>query len=102
MALDVDDGPENSPGADDNFWSEVYGLPVCVKSPSIEPGVEVTSLARTALAELERAIESHDYDVLAGMMDIPVMIDYLLIHGSLLMSSSPKTSLSLSAMTASE
>ena len=80
LALDVDDGPENSPGADDNFWSEVYWLPVCVKSPSIEPGVEVTSLARTALAELERAIESHDYDVLAGMMDIPVMIDYLLIQ----------------------
>lgn len=34
LALDVDDGPENAPGAEDNFWSEVYRLPVCVKFPS--------------------------------------------------------------------
>ena len=80
LALDVDDGPENSPKEEDNFWSEVYWLPVCVKSPSIEPGVEMKTHARTAFAELERTIESHDYDALAEMMDIPVMIDYLLIQ----------------------
>ena len=33
LSFDKDDGPELSPGATDNFWSEVYGLPMCVKDP---------------------------------------------------------------------
>ena len=83
LALDVDDGPENSPGAEDNFWSEVYRLPVCVKFPSSGEegqGVEAKDVAREELATLERTIEHHDYDALAEIMDIPVMIDYLLIQ----------------------
>ena len=36
IALDVDDGPANSPNATDNFWSSVYELPVCVKYPDDE------------------------------------------------------------------
>ena len=81
LALDVDDGPTESPGADDNFWSEVYRMPVCVKSPEIqeESGLSV-SAARDALAALEKTILSHDYDELAKVMDIQVMIDYLLIQ----------------------
>ena len=37
MSFDKDDGPELSPGASDNFWSEVYGLPMCVKDPEDLP-----------------------------------------------------------------
>ena len=83
LALDVDDGPENAPGAEDNFWSEVYRLPVCVKFPSSDEesqGDEAKRLAREAFAALENAILTHDYDALAKVMDIPVMIDYLLIQ----------------------
>ena len=83
LALDVDDGPENAPGAVDNFWSEVYRLPVCVKFPSSDEesqGDEAKRLAREAFAALENTILTHDYDALAKVMDIPVMIDYLLIQ----------------------
>ena len=83
LALDVDDGPENAPGAEDNFWSETYGLPVCVKFPSSDDegqGDEAKRLAREAFAALENTILTHDYDALAKVMDIPVMIDYLLIQ----------------------
>ena len=81
LALDVDDGPADSPGADDNFWSKVYRMPVCVKSP--EPSDEdpnVVGNARVALEALESTILSHDYDALKEIMDIPVMIGYLLIQ----------------------
>ena len=45
LSLDVDDGPQESPAADDNFWSKTYFMPVCVKSPEAatekirQPGV---------------------------------------------------------------
>ena len=83
LALDMDDGPENAPGAEDNFWSEVYRLPVCVKFPSSDDegqGDEAKRLARQEFAALENTILTHDYDALAKVMDIPVMIDYLLIQ----------------------
>ena len=83
LALDVDDGPENAPGAEDNFWSEVYRMPVCVKSPEAEDYATPETLredARDALATLETAIQQHDYDALVKLCDIPVMIDYLLIQ----------------------
>ena len=83
LALDVDDGPADSPYADDNFWSEVYRMPVCLKFPSSGEegqGVETKNLAREELAALENTILTHDYDALAEIMDIHVMIDYLLIQ----------------------
>lgn len=83
LSLDVDDGPKEAPGAGDNFWSEVYRMPVCVKSPEAEDYATPETLrdnARTALAALETAIQRHDYDALAKLCDIPVMIDYLLIQ----------------------
>ena len=93
LSLDVDDGPKEAPGAVDhsalplgsskNFWSEVYRLPVCVKSPEAEDYATPETLredARDALATLETAIQRHDYDALAKLCDIPVMIDYLLIQ----------------------
>lgn len=79
LALDVDDGPEEAPHADDNFWSQVYRMPVCVKSPD-NTEKSGTSAARKELAALENTILTHDYDALAKVMDIPVMIDYLLIQ----------------------
>ena len=73
LSLDVDDGPAEAPGAGDNFWSKVYRLPVCVKSGPYES-------AREELAALEAVIQSHDYEALTKIMNIPVMIDYLLIQ----------------------
>ena len=83
LSLDVDDGPGEAPGAGDNFWSSVYRMPVCVKSPEAEDYATPETLvsdAKTALASLERIIRSHDYEALSAVCDIPVMIDYLLIQ----------------------
>ena len=83
LSLDVDDGPSEAPGATDNFWSEVYRLPVCVKSPEATdyatPSM-LTADARVSLGTLEHAILNHDYEVLSKICDVPVMIDYLLIQ----------------------
>ena len=73
LSLDVDDGPAEAPGAGDNFWSKVYRMPVCVKSGPYES-------AREELAALEAVIQSHDYEALTKIMNIPMMIDYLLIQ----------------------
>ena len=83
LSLDVDDGPQESPGAGDNFWSQVYRMPVCVKSPEAEDYATPDMLigdAREVLAALENIILNHDYEALAKVCDIPVMIDYLLIQ----------------------
>ena len=83
LSLDVDDGPAEAPGAGDNFWSEVYRMPVCVKSPEAEDYPTPETLvddARSALGSLERAIQRHDYDALSSICDVDGMIDYLLIQ----------------------
>ena len=83
LSLDVDDGPAKAPGAGDNFWSQVYKMPVCVKSPEAEDYATPETLvgdAREALRALEDPILVHDYEALAKVMDIGVMIDYLLIQ----------------------
>lgn len=83
LSLDVDDGPAESPGAADNFWSSVYRMPVCVKSPEAEDYATPETLiddARKSLSDLEHIIQNHDYEALATVCDIPVMIDYLMIQ----------------------
>ena len=83
LSLDVDDGPAEAPGAGDNFWSEVYRMPVCVKSPEAGDYPTPETLvddARSALGSLERAIQRHDYDALSSICDVDGMIDYLLIQ----------------------
>ncbi len=78
ISLDADDGPELSPESDDNFWSEVFRLPVCLKSPDATP--EKLSEVRTLFATLEKTILNHEYEALEKVMDIGSMIDYLLIQ----------------------
>ena len=83
LSLDADDGPELSPGSDDNFWSQVYRMPVCVKSPEAEDYATPETLigdARKALGDLENIIHSYDYEALKKVCNVPVMIDYLLIQ----------------------
>ena len=49
-----------------------------MKSPEIGKGTVVS--AREALASLESIIQTHNYEALSKVCDIPVMIDYLLIQ----------------------
>lgn len=76
LSLDKDDGPELSPNADDNFWSEVYRMPVCVKSPK-NLTKEKLDQVKADLAVLERAIKAQDYDLVETLLDIPSTIAML-------------------------
>ena len=81
IALDVDDGPGESPYANDNFWSKVYRMPVCVKYPDDEHWTANTvDSVRSVFAELERAIKNKDYAQVQQLLDVPSFIKYLLIQ----------------------
>lgn len=81
ISLDVDDGPAESPYATDNFWSEVYGMPVCVKYPDDERFTDNTcDSVKAQLAQLERAIKNKDYALVSQLLDIPSFIKYLQIQ----------------------
>lgn len=79
LSLDRDDGPELAPDEGDNFWSAVYGLPVCVKHPEDQTAAQLADI-RQAFAQLETTIKSTDYDRVAQVLDIPSFIDYLLLQ----------------------
>ena len=88
IALDVDDGPEESRNSKDNFWSEVYQMPVCVKFPE---DIDVTGIKKD-FAQLESAILSIRQNkgkpaaIKAGMdkvrelLDVQSFIDFLIIQ----------------------
>lgn len=88
IALDADDGPYYSPDSGDNFYSDIYGMPVCVKFPE---DTDVSDI-RSELAKLESAILSirrskgDEEAIKAGMnkvrelLDVQSFIDYLIIQ----------------------
>ena len=79
MSFDLDDGPSLSPGASDNFWSEVYSLPVCVKEPEEIEQQRLDSI-KADFAQLERAVQEHDYAKVDSLMDIGTFISVLQLH----------------------
>ena len=79
LALDINDGPGDKPSATDNFYSEVIRMAVAVKSPS-DPDPVQLAWARTEFAQLERAIMNLDYGQVSALMDVPSMIDYLIVE----------------------
>lgn len=79
LCLDVDDGPDYSPDAGDNFWSAVFEMPVCVKFP-IELTADQLYGIRSDFARLENAVNSYNYDSVAALLDIPSFINYLIIQ----------------------
>lgn len=79
VQLDRDDGPELAPLATDNFWSDVYTMPVCVKNPD-EPSAATLSEVKADLAVLERAIKSSDWNKINDLLDVKSMIDFLIVQ----------------------
>lgn len=79
LSFDKDDGPELSPGATDNFWSEVYGLPMCVKEPEDLPQEQMDAI-KADFAVLERAVKARNYEAVSELMDIPSFIGILQLH----------------------
>jgi hypothetical protein len=79
LNLDLDDGPTYSPGASDNFTSAIYGLPVAVKFPEDPTPIQRDAI-KSDFAELEQLIKNHDMQALSVRLDIPSMIDFLIIQ----------------------
>ena len=78
IALDVDDGPGEQPYANDNCWSKVYRMPLCVKYPDDEYFTDHTvDSVRTVFAQLEQAIKDQDYPLVEQLLDVPSFIKYL-------------------------
>ena len=78
LSLDVDDGPGESPYANDNFYSKVYRMPAAVKFPKDEFATANTvDSVRTEFAKLEQAIKNKDYAQVEQLLDIPSFIKYL-------------------------
>lgn len=79
LSLDMDDGPELSPDAGNNFYSKVYGMPVAVKYPKNISAERLETIA-TDFATLEQAIVSADYDNVQKLMDMESFIDFILLQ----------------------
>ncbi len=81
IALDLDDGPELSPSATDNFESKVFGLPVAVKYPDDEMlTAERLDSIRSVFGVLEDAIQRQDYATASTLLDMESMVRYLMIQ----------------------
>ncbi len=81
IQLDKDDGPELSPDAGDNFWSEGYQMPVCVKYPDDEFFTSNTiDSVKNVFGKLEKAIKVQNYNAVEKVLDIPSFIKYLQIQ----------------------
>ena len=81
LTLDVDDGPGESPYADDNFYSKVYRMPAAVKYPKDEYATANTvDSVKAEFAKLEQAIKAKDYEQVQQLLDIPSFIKYLQIQ----------------------
>ncbi|HLO58423.1 MAG TPA: CotH kinase family protein [Bacteroidales bacterium] len=79
ICLDLDDGPDLSPDATDNFRSSVFELPVCVKYPE-EPTADQLITVKNDFAALETAINDYDYNAVSALLDIPSFINYLILE----------------------
>ena len=79
LSLDKDDGPELSPAETNNFWSEVYGMPVAVKYPK-DPDETTLEAVKADFAKLEQAIADLDYETVKSLLDINSFIDFIIIQ----------------------
>ena len=79
LSLDMDDGPELSPNAGNNFYSKVYRMPVAVKYPKNISAEQLENIAAD-FAILEQAIANADYESVQKLMDIESFIDFILLQ----------------------
>ncbi len=95
ISLDVDDGPSLSPDSGDNFWSSVYGMPVCVKYPE-DAGQLKYAAIRGDFGKLEKAVQAIRkckgesdamkaqraklMDDVRELLDVQSFIDYIILQ----------------------
>lgn len=79
LSLDLDDGPSLNPEGEDNFWSQVFQMPVCVKNPENQTPQQLDAI-KADFAMLENAINSYNYNAVAQLMDIKSFVDFLILQ----------------------
>ncbi len=79
LALDINDGPDDEPRATNNFWSDVFDMAAAVKYPE-DADKTVRDRVREEFADLERAIESEDWNAVKRELDVESMARYILIQ----------------------
>lgn len=79
LALDMNDGPAENPGATDNFFSTVFKTACAVKYPK-DPDKAVLERVQKAYAELETAIGRRKWADIQKLLDVDSMINYILVQ----------------------
>lgn len=81
LALDLDDGPDLSPDATDNFYSEVFRLPVCIKHPDDDDLTDaLKDSIKQEFAKLEEAINAKSFSRVNKLMDMRSFVRYLILQ----------------------
>ena len=81
LALDLDDGPGLSPDATDNFYSEVFRLPVCIKHPDEDKlTLQLKDSIKQEFAKLETAINNKSFSQSNRLMDRRIFVRYLILQ----------------------
>jgi len=79
LALDMNDGPGENPGATGNFYSSVFKTACAVKYPG-NPSAETLAAVRAAYALLESAIGQRRWTDIQSLLDVDSMIAYILVQ----------------------
>ena len=79
LALDMNDGPAENPGATDNFFSSVFKAACAVKYPK-DPDKAAVERVQWAYAELETAIGRRKWADIQKLLDVDSMINYILVQ----------------------
>lgn len=81
LALDLDDGPGLSPNAVDNFYSEIFRLPVCIKHPDEDDLTDaLKDSIKQEFATLERAIDAKSFSQANKLFDLRSFVRYLILQ----------------------
>lgn len=79
LSLDLDDGPSLNPDGGDNFFSQTYRLPVCVKHPD-DPTAETLTAVKAEFALLEEAVKNGTYTEINELLNVESFIKYIMIQ----------------------
>lgn len=79
LALDLNDGPGESPSATNNFYSTVFKSACAVKYPK-DPDSAAKARVKKEFATLESAINQRRWQDIQNLLDIDAMMNYILIQ----------------------
>lgn len=79
LALDINDGPGDVPGATNNFYSDIFGMAAAVKYPE-DASTAQRDKVKAEFAVLEEAIDACDWEEIQKLLDVKSMAAYILVQ----------------------